>query len=261
MRLFNIEQIKETFGRQNYRYVGLFDSSGRVIIPFNPNKIKTADRLREIETRLISEALPDGYYVVKCKHSTSVNATPDEYTVYKGEKLSEPGTAPIIIEKPIFQPDVLTYESALKLQVDLERLKLENKALKEKVDDLQAELNERQELSESDEQPAAVNWIQQLSEMALPLLDKHFQLREQQLQLKAYELKNRIPARPPQKPAQKPEDNKKKIETCILSFSDDPDKYETLAYYYNKALNQEDFLHNVKTEENELFNEFMARYE
>jgi hypothetical protein len=256
MKIYTIDQIKDIQNQQNYKYVGLFDQSGRAVITFNANNISPLSRLKEIETRLLSQALPDGYYFVKCKNVMAKNGTTDDYCLMKGEKLSEP-PAPIIVESKAFQPEVLTYEGALKLQVDLERHKIENASLKQKIQDLEAELAEMSTLSENEEQQPVVSWIEQLTQIAAPLLDKHFQLKEQQLALKAYELKNRLPEKAPVR-TKKAEDHKKLIEDTIMSFQDEPDVYEQLAALYNSALNQEDFLKNLKGDQ-ELCDMFIKR--
>ena len=73
MKIYQIEDLRKIQQEQQYKYVGLFDYNGAQIIPFNPNRVTNETRLREIETRLISQGLPDGYYIVKCKNSTGKN--------------------------------------------------------------------------------------------------------------------------------------------------------------------------------------------
>lgn len=258
MKLFSIEQIKEIQGKQNYRYLGLFDQQGRAIIPFNTNKGNPFERLKEIETRLLSEALNDGYYFVKGKNVISKNGATDDFCIRKGEQLAEASPAPVIIEKQSFQPEVLTYEGALKLQVELERLKLENKSLKEKVIELTDQLSAKETLSEAEEPAPITSWIEQLTQLAVPMLDKHFELKQQQLALKAMELQ-RIPAKQQTTNQRKPILDKQKIEDCILTFQDDPDTYERLAELYNNALDQEDFLRNLKSD-SDLFQQFKTAF-
>lgn len=256
MKLFSIEQVKEIQNKQNYRYLGLFDQSGRAIIPFNTNKGNPTERLREIETRLLSEALNDGYYFVKGKNVISKNGATDDFCIRKGEMLAEATAPPVIIEKQNFQPEVLTYEGALKLQVELERLKLENQNLKNRIQDLEDQIAENDNLSEEAAQSSTSSWLEQLTQLAVPMLDKHFALKEQQLALKAMELQ-KLPAQQTNKP--KTILNKQKVEDCILTFQDDPDVYEQLASIYNSALDQEDFLRNLK-QVPELFNQFKTAY-
>jgi hypothetical protein len=275
MKVFNFEDIKKIQADQQYKYVGLFDQSGTQIIPFNPNRTSVSQRLREIETRLISQGLNDGYYFVKCKNSTGKQVKADEYLVYKGEQLSE--NAPIIpqiVEKPVFQPEVLTYDGALKLQIELERYKLENASLKREIDSLNQQIQSiesEQLLSEEEEEPGMIDnaksFLSEMVSYVAPLLDKHFELKQQALGLKALELQHRLDPKDRRRPRTNPVEPIKKhsvndydpgggfIEDYILTKQDDPDTYEILAELYNTATDQEDFLRNLKEVNEELFNE------
>jgi len=269
MKIYKIEDLRRIQSEQNYRYIGLFDYNGAQIIPFNPNRVTNETRLREIETRLISQGLPDGYYIVKCKNSAGVKVATDDYTIYKGDQLSETA-APQIIEVPAqsFQPEVLTYEGALKLQVDLERLKMENAGLKKEIESLKSEISEMEKndaiLSENDNSGMwenAKSFLSEISAIGAPLLDKHFELREKQLSLKALEISRSIKGTNPGiNPARNPinkaaAEKKQVIENWIMSKNDDPELYEELAAIYNQATSQEDFLKNLNSYNSDLFNE------
>jgi hypothetical protein len=265
MKVYTIDQFKQIQANQNYKYIGLFNQQGQALIPFNTNKTSPGERLREIEIRLLSEALPDGYYFIKCKNTVYVKTPSDDYAIKKGEQLSENTMAPIqIIEKPVFQPEVLSYEGALKLQVELERLKMENMHLKREIENLKVEVEENKLLSEEEEPTAmqtAQSWLQEILSIGAPLLDKHFQLKERSLELKAHELRMLQPQKPTA-PMQKtetemrPENNKGSIENIIMTFQDNPETYNKLAEFYNNAQNVEEFLHNVKLYDETIYNEF-----
>lgn len=270
MKIYKVDDLQVIQAGQNYRHLGLFDQTGKQIIPFNPNKMPVAERLREIETRLLSPGLKDGYYIVKCKNSAGVKVATDDYTIYKGDQnLSEEAPRVIEIAAPqTFQPEVLTYDGALKLQIDLERLKMENDALKKEVENLKAEISEMEKseaiLSESDNSGMwenAKSFLSEIVSIGAPLLDKHFELREKQLSLKALEISRGMrgtnPGTNPQKnPVANPsEKNKQIIENWILSKNDDLNLYEELAAIYNEATSQEDFLKNLKEYDENLFKE------
>ena len=264
MKLFNIQELQEIQKAQAYKYAGLFDQQGTAIIPFNPNKVPIERRLQEIETKLISPGLKDGYYIVKCKSSTARGVIPDSYTVYKGDKLSEgiqaPAPAVQIVEKHI-TPDVISYEAALKLQVELERYKLENAQLKKEIEDLKAELSEVDTLSE--EQAGgmwenAKGFLSELMQMGAPLLDKHFELKEKALTLEALKLQRiGLTNKPAPAPGTKSQDHKN-IENWIISKKEDPATYEELAAMYNTAANIEGFLKSLNEYNDEMFKELTA---
>ena len=149
MKSYNIEEIIDICKNQDYGFVCLTDSKGAELIPYN-SRNTAGERLDEIKTRLSSPALKDGVYYVKCKHTNRKNALSDDYLVYKGDKLSEN----VIIQQPApISAEVLTYESALKFQVRIKELELENQKL---LDDLRAAKQtisefEAEMLSEDDE--------------------------------------------------------------------------------------------------------------
>ncbi len=269
-KVYSIQDLNALPLLEQYNYFGLFDQGGGVIIPFNSNKVPGSTRLREIEKRLLSAGCLDGYYIIKCKNSPGVKVVSDNFTFYKGEKLSEGTPAPIIQAAPQqFSPEVLSYESALKLQVEVERLKLENTNLRRQVSDLETELanleTEKETLSENAAPGMwenAKSFLSELVQMGAPLLDKHFELKEKQLSLRAMELQGRINMRPqgpgPQAPQSNPTGQHKiTFEDQIMSYKEeDPDTYESLANIYNSATSQEDFLKNVKLFDPEIFKIF-----
>jgi hypothetical protein len=261
MKIYQIEDLRKIQQEQQYKYVGLFDYNGAQIIPFNPNRVTNETRLREIETRLISQGLPDGYYIVKCKNSTGKNVKTDDYTFYKGEKLGEIAPpAPVVVQAPAptAGPEVLTYEGALKLQVELERLKLENNNLKQQIEDLKNELSEIETLGEENKETAgmwdnAKSFLSELVSVGAPLLDKHFELREKSLALKALEIQSKAPA---PRPTNNPDQRNKEIQIFIKSYQEDePEIYEELVKIYNSASNQADFMEKLAAYDQELFNE------
>ena len=269
--VITIEELKEIQAGQNYRHMGLFDTAGSQLVPFNPNKEDVSVRLRKIETRLLSPALPSGYYLVMCKNSAGRNVKPDTYRIYKGDKLSEGQAPPPIIQEPVkFQPEVLTYESALKLQVEVATLKLENEALKKENAELINELAELQKekdtvLSEAQETGGmwenAKSFLSEIVQIGAPLLDKHFELKEKALTLEAMKIQRQV-RRPDQKPKQqespdvKPGSGRNYMEQIIIGYQDDLEVYEELVKLYNTALDEEDFLNNVKTFNPAIYEDF-----
>lgn len=269
-KVYSITDLNALPLLDQYAYFGLFDQSGGVIIPFNSNKVPGSQRLREIEKRLLSAGCLDGYYIIKCKNSPGVKVVSDNFTFYKGEKLSEGAPAPTIAAPAQqFSPEVLSYESALKLQVEVERLKLENSNLRRQVSDLEAELTnletEKETLSEGAAPgmwESAKGFLSELVQMGAPLLDKHYELKEKALSLKAMELQSRLNMRPPGPGPQAPRNNpaqeqKSGIEDKIMSYrEEDPETYESLAAIYNSATGEEDFLKNVNLFDPEIFKAF-----
>lgn len=275
MNIFKIEDLKGIQARQTYKYVCLTDQSNKVIIPFNTNKIPISDRLNEIETRLQSQGLKDGYYMVKFKNSTSKTVSTDDYMIYKGESLEcAPDPQPIQIEKQSFSPEVLTYDQALKLNVEVASLKMEVAQLKKENASLKAEIEELEStagvLSEESPEPGlmenATSFLNNAMGFIAPLLDKHFELKEKRLGLQAVALEARLNSMNKNSFAQSEQASKgtnvtkldqTTIEDYIRSFQENPEFYEKLAAIYNNATSQENFLHDLKNFDLEIYNGLM----
>jgi len=265
MKIYTIEEISELMAEQGYKYCSLVDYAGTPVIPYNSHKMTSATRLKEIEKRLGSKALKDGYYYVKCKNAIQTKVS-DDYMIYKGEKpLSDdtpvPAPAPILIQEKInFQPEVLTYEGALKLQVELERLKLENAALKKELEQLQLEIKEYESdkmLSEDENKTPqllenAKSFLSEIVQFAAPLLDKHFELKEKALGVKALEIQSRSENIQRQN-ATGQKRQSISIEDFINLHKEDENLYNDLVSIYNSAQSVEDFHNKLKDFDSNLF--------
>ena len=265
MKEFLIKDIFDIQKEQGYKYIGLFDQQGNKVIPFNSNASSSNDRLKEIETRLTSAGLQDGFYNVCCKNALK-GGTADNYLIKKGENLSESQNLnlPIVQTLP---PDLLSYAQALKLNVEVERMKLENAALKKDIAELQSKLLENQSLlseQEDNEEPGlmenAKTFMSEAMSFIAPLLDKHFELKEKQLGLQAVQIQHRLDntnrtKRP--SPEQAGLKDKNLTESFIMSYKDDPEVYEQLATFFNEAISKEQFLSSVRDWNSEIFNELL----
>lgn len=264
MKVFSIKAIFEIQEEQKYKYIGLYDQNGEKVIPFNSNATSANERLKEIETRLLSEGLKDGFYNVCCKNALKGGAA-DNYCIKKGENLSEQANVniPIVQQLP---PDLLSYSQALKLNVDVARLELENKALKKEIELLKTELTENQNLlSEESDEPIpgmmenAKSFLSDAMGFIAPLLDKHFELKEKQLGLQAIQIQHRLgtDTKKPS-PEQKQQTRiKTATEEFILSYQEEVEVYEKLASFYNEATSEEAFYKNVKEWNGAIFNELL----
>jgi hypothetical protein len=264
MKNYKPNELQAVQKRQNYKHVALFDSFGNAIVKFNTNAIDPQVRLTEILTRLNSEGLPDGTYIFKGKNSPSRNVYCDDYTVLKGKEQTLSEAAPVLMAAQNFSPDVLSYDSALKMQVENEHLKIENSNLLQKIEDLEFQLSENETLSE-DAAPnlfeSGKSFLTEIVTMAAPLLDKHFELKEKQLSLQAMAMHNKMNTRRPspeqaaQQKAQEHIYRVEAVENWINGFQEDEETYNKLATFYNNAKSQNDFIESLQSEP-ELFNDF-----
>jgi hypothetical protein len=276
MKSYDISEIIEICKDQDYHFVCLTDQKGAELIPYNSRNTAT-ERLEEIKTRLSSPALKDGVYIVKCKHTNRKNALSDDYLIYKGETLGE--QPQMII--PAITHEVLTYESALKFQVKIKELELECENLRKDlneanntISELENELEEVNTLSEESEENEALNekpsqmetvkeFLSELVTIGAPLLDKHFDLKQQALNLEAQKLlRGYGTTRPQQKQQQQPPaqhtEQILKVENWIQSKQSDSEIYNGLVAIYNNSKTVEQFMELLRDFNFELYEELTA---
>lgn len=291
-KLFDIKDIKKIQKAQDYKFVGLFDVNDNPIIKFNPNKASVGKRLREIETRLLSEGLPDGYYHVKAKNTVSKTVIPDSYLVMKGDGATtleeqaplQNGTV-TILQQPsenASKDHLLTYDNALKLEIKVAKLEMENLALtndNNKLEDKIEELEKADLLSENPTATLASNsmtFIENIVEMAAPLWDKHLDVKEKTLRVRAMEAKARIgnegnPKNPAANGVQEQKINTEETyiegeegeelnpyQQWIASHYDEenPTAYEALVNIYQTADSEEEFKEQLRELDEQKFVEF-----
>ena len=263
MIVYNIEDVDKILNEGGYKHISLTDKDNVTIIPFNSNKIPVQKRALEIKKRLESFACGPGYYSLKCKNNITKTAHVDSYMIQKpkDENLSEEIAPGIVYEEKIVSPNVCSYEEALKMQVENERLKIENAILKKNCEELEASLKQlEEEINEAemlaDESPTK-SWLNQVLEVGLPMLDKHFELKQRELELKAISIPGASETRPaiPEQKVVNPERNK--FETFVLSYEGKPE-YDFLADTYNNAQSPDDFMNKIKSYNPGLYEDCLA---
>ena len=245
-----INEIKNKLqNREDYAHCGLFTAANKVIVTYNGNRNKTtyADNVKKILNVLQNPELQDGVYIVKCKQVLT-GGNVDEYYYNKGSvnttqqpmnntALNLPQDFAAAMEHP-----------AIKLQTEITRLELENEDLNRQIDELNeyvAELEGKinsQTLAEIPQPPTAFetakSFLTELATMAAPIIDQHYQLKAQQIELERARL-NQTPPAPSVNSYQAPEVKKErelenKVKAWINSKSADPELFNNLtAIYYN----------------------------
>jgi len=289
-KIFDIKDIKKIKREQDYKFLGLFDQNDDAIIKFNSNKSTVDKRLTEIEKRLLSEGLPDGYYKIKAKNTGGKDVVPDNYMVLKGKELpmldehevQKNGTVTILTQPATdaSRDHLLTYDNALKLEIQVAKLEMENTLLtnvNNALEDKVAELEKSETLSENPNSTLMNNgmqFLENLVEMAAPLWDKHLDLKEKTLGLRAMELKHRIggagkPFNPDEHRVQKQKDGtedayiagKEQLDPYqqwIANNFDEakPEIYDRLVVMYQDADSEQDFKDQLREYNEEMFVEF-----
>ena len=190
--IYTIDQIREIHEQQKYKFIGLNDIKGKEVIKQNAAKVTPLDKLDVIETRLKAPRFKDGYYIVYCKHHHA--GQPDNYTIVKGDvkTLKEEPPAPTIPPLPIKQDEVLSYDAALKMHREISDLTNTVGMLERELaiakDDLEEAYDlideyEDDEGSLGEDASSIGTVIKETVTALIPVLDRHFDLKEGQLQI------------------------------------------------------------------------------
>jgi chromosome segregation ATPase len=249
MNYKTLTELKKVLSGDIYRHVGLYTADGQKIKPFNSKIANYQNNVNEIINYLGSEIVEPGLYIVKLKKTYSGAA--QEYGFNKGNVNMSEIAEPVINRRGLNIPDDFSAainHPAVKLQSDITRLQLENEDLQRQIEELNEYINDleqkltEQTLSEAPKEPttieAAKSFLSELVSFGAPLLDKHFELKQQQLEIERARI-NRTAAptstaESKVNPIEKQLENK--IKNWINSKNEDPELFNNLmVLYYNSS--------------------------
>jgi len=252
MNFKTLTELKNILNGNIYKHVGLYTVDGQKIKPFNSKIASYPDNVKDILNYLNSDIVEPGVYVLKVKKSYTGAA--GEYGYNKGNVTLNEITEPVLKRSSLNIPDDFSAainHPAVKLQSDITRLELENEDLQRQIEELNEYIGEleqkltEQTLSEAPKEPstmeAAKSFLSELVSFGAPLLDKHFELKQQQLEIErarinrtAAPMSTAAPAAPKVNPIEKQIENK--IKNWINSKNEDPELFNNLmVLYYNSS--------------------------
>jgi chromosome segregation ATPase len=257
-KLFN--EHKKRILDSGYKYCCLYRGSERICAWNNAGKID--EKLNEIETRL--ENNPPGLYVIKARNSTS-EKSPDQFVIDTTEKLSENKSNQQIVYKEPASEKLLENQRILDLTVKVKELEMQNDYLHRQIDELEAEIaelelktTEANILGEQAPAPtlleSAKDFLGSLMEFGAPLLDQHFALKQQQLEIERLKLGARKSA-----PAQDQKSETiqiRKLGEIVETFQDQPDIYEALHEISAKSKSVSEFMQYLGQYNPDLYEQF-----
>ena len=190
-----IEEFQKVQDSQNYKHLGLFTADNKPLVRFNSNSKSPVERLEMIKTRLDSPMLDEPYYIIKGKYNTQIDTVTDDY------KIKNPNgniTMSEHLELPQTNGNkVYSLKEGIQLNTDLLKEQFENTYLKEKIKTLEEKITlledeinnleaENDKLSEENTplENNIGNWLSEISKVAVPILDKYFDLQERKLNSK-----------------------------------------------------------------------------
>jgi len=239
-------ELKEALKKienSGYKRAALFRNNEKICAWNTYGKI--LPKLDEIETRVINNG--PGVYVIQA--ANAAKDVPDQFVIEYGDQT-------LISEKrilPDVNPKLLENQKILELSILNAELRKDNEALNRLINDLEndidelnakiQELSEAQTLSEQAAQPGlmenAKSFLESLMEFGTPLLDQHFALKQQQLEIE------RMKYQRPKPQAQAPKDQNvqiRKIGEFVEGYKDQPEIYEALHEISAKSQNVGEFM-------------------
>jgi len=245
-----IPELKKVLSGGIYRHLGLYTADGQKIKPLNTRIAAYEDQVKDILNFLESNIVDPGIYIVKVKKTYSGAAV--DYAINKGNV--EVKEAIVMntnnLNIPTDFAQAMTHP-AIKLQSDITRLTLENEDLERQIEELNEYIGDLEEkltnvtLSETPPPPSAFetakSFLSEIVAFGAPLLDKHFELKAQALEIEKMKngMKSGTPT--PNNQYQSPEVKREKyienkVKEWINSKNEDQELFNSLmVLYYNSS--------------------------
>ena len=248
MKNYTLREIIDLSKKFNYKYVCLLDQNNKEII--KQNKANQLDeKYKEIFEYLDTPGISNVYFL--SGKNTPGKTTPGENYLIN---LNNNEEKPIVRNNPInlsadFQQ--VANHPAVKMQQEINRLMLECERKDEQIENLENEIDDLIKLKSEtvlseQEQPKsnfenAQNFLSQIMEFGAPLLDQHFQIKKDAMEIERLKYANNLQQRqnlaPRPQPRPQPEQNNvsqiKIIEDWIDSKKEDENFDKLTALYHN----------------------------
>ena len=237
------KDIKELIEDIGYKYCSLWKDS-ECIEAWNNQYTTTEEKLDKIEKRLKSQ--PSGTYFIRCRNSSRSKIDNLELNwVNKEVNLSEMNIPKISSTKLLENQRILqlSIENA-NLQKDNERLIDQIADLESTIADLESQIADNNNLLQEQQTPTlmenAKSFVETLMEYGVPLLNQHWELKKQQMELERMKYGMRSPVK-----QSAPDPEKVKIRIIgewVETKKDQPEIYNALHDISAKSSSVDQFL-------------------
>jgi hypothetical protein len=242
----NFKEQKEKILTDGYKYAELYCGSEKITARNNAGKIE--EKLNEIGIDLKNN--PPGLYEIRAYNSTVKTIKPTVFIVDTRTNLSEDQKRqPIVIKEPMTDK-LLENQKIFDLTLENARLTMEIEKLRGEITDLERELLEMEaeqvQIQQLNEPPppslmeSAKDFLGSLMEFGAPLLDQHFALKKQQLEIERMKLGSRRPGAPA--PGKDPNVQIRIIGEWVETFKDQPEIYGALQQISENSQTVEQFM-------------------
>ena len=270
MNFSTLSDLEKIYRSKLYNHVGLYRADGTREIGLKTDRTKFTVTWDQIKDTINNKSTLPGVYIVRFKKSYGSGAV--DYYINVGNVGTEIQTLNEVPQVVNNQPiNMQSYLSEMlnnplnKLTAQITTLELTNKDLNRQIDelneyiaDLEGKLTEVQ-LSEMPKEPTtmetAKSFIEQLVSFGAPLLDKHFEIKQQQLEIERAKYGAR-PNNAYQAPEVKKENKlEKKVQEWIATKSDNEEVYNNLTAIYYNSSDLQKFAELLNDYNNDLYNE------
>ena len=269
MKNYTLRELQDLSKKFNYKYISLLDQNNKVIIPQNKfNKVD--EKYKEIFDYLETPDISNIYFL-SGKNSILKNVAGENYLI----NLTNNAPKEIIRNNPLNLSSDFTQVAnhpAVKMQQEINRLVLECERKDEIIENLENEVDDLLKLKSEtvlseQEQPKsnfenAQQFLSQIMEFGAPLLDQHFQIKKDAMEIERLKYANRVPV---QRPQAKPEPvinysvQIKKIYDWIDSKQDNEELFNKLQGMFANSSTLERFKELLKENDDiELLDELNA---
>jgi hypothetical protein len=171
----------------------VMSEEAKALVPYNIAGKPIEPKFKEIQIKL--ENSPAGIYYIYCQQNYGSRGTPDIFAIRNGnpETLSEGSPVIHYLPNPTankVEDNFLSRDEAYKNMQEITRLTIENEILKQKVSDLEAELEKEEPLNEGG---AVKNWLSEIIPTVAPILDQYFSTKNREIDLKEKSFYNQQP--------------------------------------------------------------------
>ena len=276
MKNYTLRELQDLSKKFNYKYVSLLDQNNREILKPNlANKVdeKYKEIFEYLETPGISNC-----YVFCGKFTRDKNIEGEKYQILlnNNEVKEMVKNTPINLSADFTQ---VANHPAVKMQQEINRLMLEIERKDEIIENLENEIDDLVKLKSEtvlseQEQPKsnfenAQNFLSQIMEFGAPLLDQHFQIKKDAIEIEKMKYANIFnqrrtqPAPPPARPQPAPEpiqnySNQIKLIEDWIDSKQGTENFEKLLAMYHNSNTLDQFKELLKQNDEDLLQELNA---
>lgn len=271
MKNYTLRELKNNIDKFNFKYVSLLDIYNKPVIKqnlANQQDEKYKEIFAYLETPGISNA-----YILCGKFNKSKDIEGEKYQInLNGNEEKE-----IVKSNAIHLSEDFTQVAnhpAVKMQQEINRLLLLCERKDEQIENLENEIDEliklKSEVTLSEEEKPkttlenAQNFLSQIMEFGAPLLDQHFQIKKDAMELERLKYANRQPMQRPQpRPEPRPEpvqnySNQIKIIEDWIDTKKETENFDKLLAMYHNSSTLDQFKELLKQNDEELLFELNA---